>query len=287
MKNLFDFNYTEKTLLNANGTNSNFRQIFGQNGVNVACPKSTFHIVQTEDLSLLGNAFIDKAYKVDTFTHRNGEIIGLNVGFGSKMAKVGDSQYNLIITVPNNNSGKGYLSINQTRLICTNGMTSSKTMHKDNYIKIPHTMNYKSSIELMKVSIDGFTSLLEQVENKDNFLASNIISDTDVLFHLNKWFFENEFPTSQKNGMTLNDFRKFLVTDRTQIKCIDRYNELMVAYKKELGYNKELNLDLSMYTAYASVTNYLSRRIEKSNSSADSVTQFERQSKKLEYFEAI
>tara|TARA_R110002051_G_scaffold134998_1_gene207955 strand:+ start:239 stop:1102 length:864 start_codon:yes stop_codon:yes gene_type:complete len=287
MSNLFDFEYEAKELLNQDGTKSNFRQVFGKNGVNVVCPKGTYHIVKTADVSTLGQAFIDKGYNVKTFDHRNGETIGLNVSFGSKPTKVGECSYNLMITVPNNGGGKGYLAIKQVRLICTNRMVSNKTMHKDNYIKIPHTINYKDSIVMMQRSIEGFTSLMEQVETRDTFLDGQKLSDTDVLLHLNTWFFNHEMPTSHKKDMTLNDFRKALVVEPESIKCIERYNELKLAYTKEVAYNNELNLDLSMYTVYATVTNYLSRRVEKSNSSASNEVQVERASKKLSYFDAI
>jgi hypothetical protein len=287
MNNLFNFEYQETKLQNQDGTNSNFRQVFGLNGVNVVCPKGTYHIVKTKDVSTLGQAFIDKGYNVKTFNHRNGETIGLNVSFGNKPSKVGESAYSLIITIPNNGNGKGYLAIKQLRLICTNGMVSNKTMHKDNYIKIPHTINYKDSLVLMQQSIDGFTSLLEQVEKKDNFFNGQILKTDEAVFQLNKWFFEQEMPTSQKNGMSLDDFRKALVVDPSSIKSIARYNELKEAFQREVEYNKELDLKLSMYTVYATVTNYLSRRVEKSNSSASSEVQTERASKKLVYFDSI
>lgn len=287
MNNLFDFEYTEKELLNANGTPSNFRQVFGREGVNMACPKGTYHIVKTQDVSNLGQAFLDKGYNVTTFNHRSGEVIGLNVAFGTKPAKVGESSYNLMITVPNNGGGKGYLSIKQTRLICTNGMVSNKTMHKDNYIKIPHTINYVESLELMKRSIEGFTSLLEQVENKDSMFDAQPLTDTEVLFNLNKWFFEYEMPKNHKKDLTLNSFREAIALNPESIKCIDRYNELKLALNKELSYNRELGLKLSMYTVYATVTNYLSRRVENSKSTASDEVQIERASAKLSYFDAM
>lgn len=285
--NLFGFEYQETPLQNLDGTKSNFRQVFGRDGKNVVCPKGTYHIVKTADVSTLGNAFLDKGYKVSTFDHRNGESIGLNVSFGSKPSKVGESMYNLIITIPNNGNGKGYLAIKQVRLICTNGMVSNKTMHKDNYIKIPHTIDYKHSLKLMEQSIEGFISLLEQVENRDIFLNGMELKETDVLFALNKWFFEHEMPTSHKKDMTLDSFRKALAVDPSSIKSIGRYEELKEAYHREVGYNKELGLNLSMYTVYASVTNYLSRRVEKSNSTASNEVQTERASKKLEFFNEV
>lgn len=285
--NLFTFDYIEKPLANQDGTKSNFRQVFGLNGKNVVCPKGTYHIVKTSDVSSLGNAFIEQGYKVSTFNHRNGETIGLNVSFGNKPSKVGDSMYNLIITIPNNGGGKGYLAIKQVRLICTNGMMSNKTLHKDNYIKIPHTVNYKDSLDLMKLSIQGFISLLEQVEERDIFLNGQSLTDMEVLFNLNKWFYEQDMPPAHKKDMTFNQFRELLAIDPNQIKSIARYNELKLAYAKEIEHNKELGLDLSMYTVYASVTNYLSRRVEKSLSKASNEVMTERSSKKLVYFDSF
>ena len=287
MNNLFPFEYEEKALFNQDGTESNFRQVFGFKGLNVVCPKGSYHIVKTNDISALGQAFINEGHKVTTFFHRGGEKIGLNIVIGGKKTVVGDCTYNLIITVPNNGGGMGYLSIKQTRLICTNGMVSSKTMYKDNQIKIPHTIDYKSSIELMKQSIKGFLSLSELVENRDAKLNDQPLTDTDVLFNLNKWFFEKEIPSSQKKDLSFNDFRKMLVINPKDTPSYARYLELKEAYTKELGYNKELGLDLTLYTVYATVTNYLSRRNEKSKGKASNEIKFERSSKKLEYFDVL
>jgi hypothetical protein len=46
----------------------------------------------------------------------------------------------------------------------------------------------------MEQSIEGFTSLLEQVEQKDLALEGKKLDEHKALFHLNKWFFENEMP---------------------------------------------------------------------------------------------
>lgn len=287
MENLFNFEYTEKALVNQDGTPSNFRQVFGSNGVNMACPKGSYHIVKTADLSQLGQAFINKGHNVSTFEHRNGEVIGLKIEFGSHPSKVGECKYDLIITVPNNGGGKGYLSIKQLRLICTNGMMSDNTVHKDNYIKIPHTIDYKESLIMMERSINGFMSLMEQVVENDLKMDAKTLTHSEAMFNLNKWFFEEEFPVSQKGDMTFDEFRKALALEPDTIKCIARYDELKEAFNKEIGYNGKLGLGLSMYTVYATVTNYLSRRIEKSGSKANEITQLERASKKLEFFEKV
>jgi len=243
--------------------------------------------VKTADISNLGQAFIDKGHEVTTFNHRGGEVIGLNVEFGNKPSKVGDSNYQLFITVPNNGTGKGFLSIKQVRLVCSNGMVSSKTVHKNNQIKIPHTINYKQSIELMKRSIDGFISLLEQVQQRDESLDEQKLKLTEVQYHLNKWYFEHELPKSQVGELTLDTFREALAMAPETLPSMARYNELMDALAKELGYNKRLGLDTSMYTAYAAITNYLSRRVEASGSKASDEIQFTRASKKLTYFDEL
>lgn len=287
MNNLFNFEYTEKQLLNMDGTPSNFRQVFGNNGVNMVCPKGTYHVVKTGDVSVLGQAFIDKGHIVSTFEHRNGEVIGLKIEFGQRPNKVGQCKYDLIITIPNNGGGRGYLSIKQLRLICTNGLMSNTTAHKDNYLKIPHTIDYNASLKMMELSIDGFISLVSQLEANDELMDKQKLSYLDAMLHLNKWFFDEEFPVSQKGDLTFDGFRKALAVEPDSIKCIARYNELKEAFARELGYNTDLGLDLSMYTVFATVTNYLSRRIEKSGSKADETVQLERASQKLGYFEKV
>ena len=296
MKNLFPFEYVETQLTNQDGSKSNFRQVFGLDGKNIACPKGSYHIVTCNDLSNLGNVFIAEGHNVTTFNHRNGEVIGLNIAFGTKPSAVGDSDYNLILTVPNNGTGRGYLTIKQTRLICTNGMVSSKTLHKNNYVKIPHTVNYQDSLDLMQETILSFADMLELVQDRDAALNGTELTDAEVLFNLNKWFFEYEMPVTHKviedaNGnvseMTFDNFRQLLVTNEGAIKSMARYEELIDALKREREYNQDLDLKQSMYTVYATVTNYLSRRAESSNSTAPDEVIFERASKKLAYFEKV
>jgi hypothetical protein len=285
MTNLFKWDYIEIALKNLDGTKSNFRQVFGMGGQNVICPRSTYHIVKTADVSALGQAFIDKGFNVTTFSHRDGESIGLKITFGRKPSKVGESRYYLIITIPNNGSGKGYYAIMQERLICLNGMVTNQTMYKDNYVKIPHTIDYNDSLILMKKSIESFLSLQEQLQERDEAMNGQELTYTEIMFNLNKWFYDYEMPTNHKKEMTFDEFRKALAIDPNQIDYIHRYNELKEAYNRELGYNKELGLKSSMYTVYASVTNYLSRRVEKSQGKASNEVKFERASKKLVYFD--
>jgi len=285
--NLFPFEYSETPLFNRDGEKSNFRQVFGLEGKTITCPKSSYHMVKTADLSSLGQAFIEKGHKVETFNHRFGEVIGLNVEFGNKPSKVGDSNYQLFITVPNNGTGKGFLSIKQLRLVCSNGMVSSRTMHKDNQIKIPHTINYKQSLILMEESIGGFMSLLEQVQERDEALDGEKLELTDIRFHLTKWFFEQELPKSQIGIFTLDTFREAVYREPNAIPSAARYKELTEALNRELEYNEQLGLETSMYTAYAAITNYLSRRVEASGSKASTEVKFTRASQKLTYFDEL
>jgi hypothetical protein len=285
--NLFSFEYQDTPIFNRDGSPSNFRQVFGDNGKVMACPKSSYHLVSTTDLSNLGNAFIEKGHKVSTFTHRDGEIIGLNVAFGQKPSKVGDSDYNLYITVPNNGGGKGFLSIKQVRLICTNGMVSSKTIAKDNHIKIPHTIDYRQSLYLMEQSIDGFMSLFSQVQQFDEAMDAEKLSLNDIKFHVNKWFFEQELPKSQVGEWTLDSFRKALAVDPESVPSYARYEELKEALNREIAHNETLKLQPSLFTAYAAITNYLSRRVEKSNSVASEEIKLSRSSEKLSYFDNL
>ena len=284
MNNLFPFEYIETPLFNLDGSKSNFRQVYGEGGNTITCPKSSYHMVKTTDISSLGQAFIEKGHEVTTFSHRNGEVIGLNVAFGNKPSKVGESNYNLFITVPNNGTGKGFLSIKQVRLVCSNGMVSSRTMHKDNQIKIPHTINYNQSIELMKQSIDGFISLLGQVQSHDEAMDGQKLDAIEVQYHLNKWFFEHELPKSQIGELTLDTFREALAVAPESLPSMARYYELKDALNKELVHNKTLGLETSLYTAYAAITNYLSRRVEASGSKASDEVKLTRASEKLSYF---
>jgi hypothetical protein len=56
----------------------------------------------------------------------------------------------------------------------------------------------------------------------------------------------------------------------------------MLAFKREIGFNKQLNLKLSKYTIFATITNYLSRRAEKSGSVAPIEIFMQRQETKID-----
>jgi len=279
--NLFDFEYTEQRITNLDGSPSRFGVVYGQGGNVIHTKKDSYHIIPTEDISLLGNAFIDRGYSTKTFTHRQGEVIGLNISLGDRPTKLGDKTYNAIITIPNNGGGKGYLSIKELRLVCLNGM--SRTLSGINTaIKIPHTVDYNWGIQTMERAIQSFTELLDKIEEQDLKMDERVLSRPDVIYRLNEWFFNQEMPDSHKEGMKFNDFRQKLYEAPDTIKSIDRYRQLMTCLDKEAGYNEELNLNYSMYTVYATVTNYLSRRIEASKSSAPIEVQYQRAAAKVE-----
>lgn len=284
MNNLFNFEYQTQQILNLDSTPSRFSVVYGQEGFVIHTKKDAYSLISTDAISNLGNAFIEKGYKVTSFTHKSGEVIGLNIDLGKQMSQVGDKTFNAYITIPNNGGGSGHLSIKELRLICTNGAVRTISNNKGS-IKIPHNLNYKQSLDLMQESLEKFTIIQEMIMQKDLQMNSNKIEKSEVMRLLNEWFFEHEMPVSHKEGMTSTEFRRLLVEDPESIKCIDRYKQLKDAFNKELTYNEQLNLQLSNYTVYATISNYLTRRTEKSQSSAPIEIMEQRASEKLEKFE--
>ena len=304
VKNVFPFDYEEFVLYNKDEaftedegqTFSRYRVIYGDEGRIINCAKNSYHIVSTKAVSSLAEAFISQGLDAKPFIFNGGAKIGLSVTFGNRPSKVGECQYTLIVTVPNDGSGMGYLAVKQLRLICGNGQTRRSTVYKDNNIKIPHTFNYEEAIDLMKESIQTYGRLMSELENRDVKMLELSLSDTQVRFNLNKWFYDNEMPVSQKTfkddndnvkEYTFNMFREQLIEDAGNVPLASRYSELMDAFNLEMGYNEELKLDLSMYTVFASVTNYLSRRVEKSGSTAPQEIKDERASTKLSFFDKV
>lgn len=283
MENLFGFDYEVNNIENKDGTPSNFFSVFGDKGKVMHCKKDSYSLVATEDVSKIGQAFIDNGHNVEPFVHRNGEKIGFKVTIGDRPTKLGEKRYAVVVTIPNNGGGRGYFSVEEERLICTNGMTS-KVKNKDNSVRIPHSADYNEYLELMKEAIEQFTILVQEIEANDLRLNDEVLDRHEAMFQLNKWFYEQEMPKSHRDDMTFDEFRKLLATDPDEIKSYSRYIELMEAFKRELGHNRDLNLKLSMYTVFATCTNYISRRIEKSKTKAPVSIQLERQSEKLAGF---
>ena len=281
--NIFKFDYETHNLTNKDNTPSRFSVIYGSESQIIHTKKDNYNLIKTQDVSNLANIFMDKGYKVNPFSHRYGEIIGLNIAYNEdKLTTVGSKSYNSIVTIPNNGTGSGYLSIQEVRKICTNGLTRT-TKIGENKIRIPHVLNYPAYLQIMQDAIIAFEDIIMNIETTDNRLNDQKLDDLQVKYELNKWFYNNEMPLSEKDSIkSLDQFREMLVTNPEDINSIDRYNQLMVAYNKELSHNKTLGLDLSMYTVLASCTNYLSRRIEKSKSKAPKEIKFQREAKKLE-----
>jgi hypothetical protein len=281
--NIFNFDYEIHNLTNKDNTPSRFNVVYGNNGNIVHTKKQGYTLVKTEDLSNLADTFISRGYKVNPFHHRDGEIIGLNIDYKqNKMTCIGEKQYSAIINIPNNGGGSGYLSILEKRLICLNGQTRTAKVG-ENKIRIPHVLNYPAYLKIMEDAIIAFEDIIISIETTDNKLNDQKLDDLQARYELNKWFFNNELPLNEKKLIgTLDKFREMLALNPEDIENIERYNQLMLAYNKELEHNKTLNLDLSMYTVLASCTNYLSRRIERSKSTAPKEIKFQREAKKLE-----
>lgn len=281
--NIFNFDYEIHNLTNKDNTPSRFGVVYGFNGNVVHTSKQSYNLIKTQDVSNLADTFMNKGYNVTPFQHKSGEIIGLNIDYKqNKMTDVGEKQYSAIITIPNNGGGSGYLSILEKRLICQNGQTRTAKVG-NNKIRIPHVLNYPAYLQIMQDAIIAFEDIIINIEETDKRLNNQKLDDLQVRYELNKWFYNNEMVASEKENIkSLDQFREMLALNPEDINSIDRYNQLMIAYNRELEYNKTLNLDLSMYTVLASCTNYLSRRIEKSKSVAPKEIKFQREAKKLE-----
>lgn len=284
--NLFNFDYSQEQILNKDGSESRFKTHYGEGGNVMHTSKGgKYHLVSTEDLSRVGQYFIDKGTTVTPFSHDSGGIIGLDIPMGRRASKVGDRIVNLRITIPQNGTGRGYVSAYIKRLICNNGASVTE-FSQQKMVKIPHTSEYNYYLKLAQEAVESFETLITSFEEKEMKFDAKALSKEDVMYHLNYWFFHYEFPPSQKEDMTFNQFREILaIGDTSEIKCYDRYQDLMKALDKEEGYNKELDLKRSLFTVYATVTNYLSRRVEKSASKAPIQIVQERASEKLSYFE--
>lgn len=287
MENLFSFEYVTEVLKHKDGSDSHFSAVFGEGGNLIHCKKDSYTLVGTKEVSLIGNAFKERGNQVSTFTHRGGEIIGLNINFGEQLTEVGDKSYRALITIPNNGGGQGFLSIKEVRLVCSNGMVRTSGSMKEKSIKIPHTLEYEQALQLMKQSLIQFEELIHIINEEDAHLSKQKLTEIDVRYLLNKWYYEMEMPTSHKETMGFDDFRLALVDHPHEVKSISRYEQLMTALNWELQYNSEMKKELSKYTVVAVINNYLSRRIEASKSTASQEVQFARQAEKINKFELV
>ena len=150
-----------------------------------------------------------------------------------------------------------------------------------------YSHDYGSGLKLMEDAILSFKELILDAEKRDKLLNNTLLEDEfELIKHLNKWFYDHEIPVSQKT-YTFDEFRKMLIDERDSIKVYGRYEQLMAAKNRELTYNTQLNRPLSMYTVYASVTNYLSRRREASGGTAPKEIQMLRQEEKVKALEQV
>ena len=285
--NIFGFDYKETKLQNGDGSDSIWSSIQGEDGKLIHCKKKTYEMIQTDAVSHIARAFQEEGFEVAPYIHRNGEVIGLNVFLGDRMTQVGQKKYNAFIKIPNNGGGRGFLMIREIVAICGNGMVFTKSKQKDKSIKIPHSVDYPAALKLMKEAVTQFMTMVSEIEQNDRFMLEEELTNVDILKKLNKWFYEVEMPLSHKKDMSFNQFRELLVTDPQSIKSIDRYNEVMVALELEKGYNEQLSRGLSMYTVFATLTNYLSRRVEASGSKAAIEIQQERVSRKISEYDLV
>ena len=287
--NLFNFDYEEAIIPNLNGEPSRFRGIYGLDGNLINTAKGgKYNVVRTEDLSRVGEFFLDQGKSVIPYTHKDGEVIGLTIPHGVKPHKVGDRMVTMVLDVLNNGYGAGKLSLMVKRLVCTNGAMKNEYSNKG-IIKIPHTNNYKYYLELAQEAMVKFETMINQLDEFETNLNGQKIDLYDVKKLLNEWFYKNEIPASGKEDMSEQEFRMLLVDDFDSLPNATktRYKELQKSIEKELSYNKELGLEVSKYTTYAVVTNYLSRRREQSAADAPEVILMQRQQSKIEHIEEL
>ena len=88
MANIFGFDYQIDNLKNKDNTPSRFNVVYGSSGNIVHTKKEGYNLIKTEDLSKLAETFMSKGYNVNPFSHRNGEIIGLNIAYKAKKLTV-------------------------------------------------------------------------------------------------------------------------------------------------------------------------------------------------------
>lgn len=277
--NIFPFEYDVVSVQNRNAvaatndspakdaTDSRFGIVYGDGGMVVHTKKDSYELVTTDALSQMANAFVEKGLKVSPYVHKYGEVIGLSVTLGKRPTVVGDKVYRAIVHVPNNGGGAGYFHIEETRLICTNGMTR-KVSGKKGSVKIPHDLSYPQALSIVQDAILSFTELVIDMEKKDAALNEQVTTTEGVRIALNDWFYQNEVSVGQKKNLTFDEFRAEAFNG-TLVKALQtRYDQLNTAVAAEFTNNETLGLKLTKYTTFAIVTNYISRRNEKGGSTA-------------------
>lgn len=268
MENLFNFEYEVETLLNKDNSASRFGVVFGQDGNVVHTKKDSYIMIKTKDVETIGSICKDKGYKVSSYIHKHGEVIGLNIDLGPRPTSVGEIQYRLLLNIKNNGSGVGEAFLSELRLVCLNGAT--RELGKRSFVRIPHSLDYPTALKLVETSILNIESAIKTANTKDLAMSENLIDKIEIIRRLNVWFFENELPVNHKKGFTIDSFREALYETPELIEqsSLRRHTQLMESLTKELKHNTTLNLKPSEYTVFATITNYLSRRQEASQSDA-------------------
>lgn len=278
MKNIFNFEYQTETLNNQDGTKSRFGVVYGENGNIVHTKKDTYHMVSTESVSQIANAINQQGYEISSFCHRHGEVIGFQVNLGIKPTKIGDISYEAVLLIPNNGKGVGITYLKEKRLICTNGMM--RTLGSQ-VVKIPHRKDYKSYLEIAEATMSNFLQMVEMAQKSDESLTEYVMHKWEAKHRLATWFHKHE--TDGK--LSLNQLREALYKREGVSNVImAKYDDLMAAFEREVGYNEDLELNLSMYTLLATVTNYLTRRREQRASKLHDVMRQKRDTAKVEDF---
>jgi hypothetical protein len=299
--NLFDFSYQVETVYNRDAipaktnegiegkpaTKSRFAIVCGQKGMVIATKKDSYTVVTTEALSEMGKAFEAEGLKVSPYTHKYGEVIGLSVVLGNRPTKVGDKLYKAIVRVPNNGTGCGEFYIDETRLVCLNGMVRKISGTKGT-VKIPHDLSYPQALSIVQDAILAFKKIVSDMEKQDERLAAVPVTTTEMRVHLNQWFYNNEVSDGQKKDLaTLDQFRKAAFNKTLANSVQNRYDQLETAIAAELEHNETLGLGLTKYTTFAVVTNYISRRNEAGNSKAPNEERLVRLEKKIKSAQSI
>ena len=278
---IFNFEYKIEPINNEDGTKSRFEIVYGQNGNVIHTKKNTYKIISVEAINKLSKIFEEKGKKVSGFIHRYGEVLGIQIKLSeNRKTIIGDKSYTAIIKIPNNGTGRGYLSIFEERLVCKNGAVRST--QKTNSIKIPHTYYYEDYLNLAEQTLLEFENIIVEIEQKDAELNSKTLSTTELRFKLNEWFYNNEYSDSHRKEISFDSFRRDMVLNPDVVPMNKRYSSLLESYEEEISNNTKLNLDLSHYTFYAIVTNYLSKRIKKSKSKAPEYIKNERVASKIQ-----
>lgn len=301
MTNLFDFDYEVVTIKNRNeviytpdadgtlhpikeATNSRFGYVIGEGGMIVHTKKEKYTPISTNALSQIGNAFKDQGHTVSTYVHKYGEVIGMKIDLTTKETSIGKKTYSAYFHCPNNGSGIGKVYIGEVRFVCANGIIH--LAEGGTNINIPHNLTYIQALEIAHESLIQFVNMVKVIEAQDANLDAAKLTTAEAEELLNKWFYAHEMPTAHKKNLTETQFRAEVYggMDNISKSVVDRYDQLKVAFEAELGYNKELELDLSKYTVFAAITNYLSRRREDSGSTAPNEVQTIRAQKKVDAF---